>query len=247
MTIEKSLSLKQWLIKYGLQKPLEGLISLTTKAKGNNFYNLEQFSWAKHLEENYEAIRKECINIAKPENIPNIQDVLSQEAPIAREQNWKVYFLYFFWNLVKEHSQTCPQTTQTIKQIPGLVSAFFSILAPGKKIPEHYGSYKGVLRCHLGLIIPADENSCGLKVGSEIEHWSAGKLIVFDDTKAHSAWNHSQDEYRIVLFIDFLRPLPFFVHVLNKLFYRFLSTDKDIQEGFAYLKQSQLTLTPDPF
>jgi len=34
-------------------------------------------------------------------------------------------------------------------------TAFFSILAPGKHLPAHRGPYKGVMRYHLGLLIPS--------------------------------------------------------------------------------------------
>ena len=34
-------------------------------------------------------------------------------------------------------------------------TAFFSILAPGKHLPPHRGPYKGVMRYHLGLLIPS--------------------------------------------------------------------------------------------
>src|SRR3546814_9573884 len=53
-----------------------------------------------------------------------------------------------------ENRRHCPQTTRLLKQIPGASTAFFSILAPGKKMPPHRGAYNGILRCHLGLIVP---------------------------------------------------------------------------------------------
>ena len=37
--------------------------------------------------------------------------------------------------------------------------AFFSILAPGKHIPEHRGSLKGVIRYHLALKVPEPRHS----------------------------------------------------------------------------------------
>ena len=247
MAIKKQLSFKQAAIKYFIQSPLSKLISITSKVKGDIFFDLKQFPWTAELENNFEKILHESIKVMKSERLPNIQDVLSQEKPIAKEENWKVYFIYFFWNLVKEHSIACPETTEIIKKIPGLVSAFFSVLAPGKNIPEHYGPYNGVLRCHLGLIIPAQKNCAGLQVGDQVKYWSPGKVLIFDDTNPHSAWNNSTNEYRVVLFIDFLRPLPYLVQIMNKSFLRFLSTDKDLQEGLEYLKHQQLSLVRTNF
>jgi aspartyl/asparaginyl beta-hydroxylase (cupin superfamily) len=40
-------------------------------------------------------------------------------------------------------------------------TAFFSILAPGKHLPAHRGPYKGVMRYHLGLLIPEPRRSAG--------------------------------------------------------------------------------------
>ena len=36
-------------------------------------------------------------------------------------------------------------------------TAYFSILEPGTKIKPHNGVYKGVLRYHLGLIVPSGD------------------------------------------------------------------------------------------
>ncbi|MHB8233624.1 MAG: aspartyl/asparaginyl beta-hydroxylase domain-containing protein, partial [Solirubrobacteraceae bacterium] len=69
------------------------------------------------------------------------------------------------------------------------------------------GPYKGVLRYHLGLIVPEDAESCRIRVGDDIRHWQAGKSMIFDDTFNHEVWNDT-DETRVVLFVDVLRPLP---------------------------------------
>jgi len=38
--------------------------------------------------------------------------------------------------------------------IPGSTTGFFSILSPHKHIPPHRGPWAGVLRLHLGLMVP---------------------------------------------------------------------------------------------
>ena len=52
--------------------------------------------------------------------------------------------------------QRCPLTTQLVESIPGMKTAFFSIMLPGKYIPEHRGPYKGLLRYQLALKVPQE-------------------------------------------------------------------------------------------
>jgi beta-hydroxylase len=87
-----------------------------------------------------------------------------------------------------------------LERIPNLVTAGFSSLRPGTQIAPHTGYPDGVLRCHLGLIVP--DNDCGIRVGAEIRHWEVGKCLIFDDTLDHEAWNNS-DRTRIILLLDF--------------------------------------------
>ena len=83
----------------------------------------------------------------------------------------------------------------------------FSILSPHKHILPHCGPYKGVLRYHLGLIVPEDAENCRIRVGDDIRHWEPGKPLIFDDVFNHEVWNDT-DETRVVLFVDVERPLP---------------------------------------
>ena len=56
-----------------------------------------------------------------------------------------------------------------------MTTAMFSILSPRKHILDHRGPYKGVLRYHLGLIVPKDAEACRIRVGEDFRHWEAGK------------------------------------------------------------------------
>jgi aspartyl/asparaginyl beta-hydroxylase (cupin superfamily) len=58
------------------------------------------------------------------------------------------------------------------------------------------------LICHLPLIIPP---KCGFRVGNDVREWEEGKLIIFDDSIEHEAWNES-DQDRVVLIFDIWRP-----------------------------------------
>ena len=78
----------------------------------------------------------------------------------------------------------------------------FSLLKSGARIPPHHGSTNVRLICHLPLVVPA---GCGFRVGNEVRAWERGKLLVFDDTIEHEAWNESKED-RIILIFDIWRP-----------------------------------------
>jgi aspartyl/asparaginyl beta-hydroxylase (cupin superfamily) len=78
----------------------------------------------------------------------------------------------------------------------------FSLLAPGTRIPAHSGVANFRLVGHLPLIVPP---GCGFRVGPETRQWDAGKLLVFDDTIEHEAWNGG-DRDRVVLIFDVWHP-----------------------------------------
>jgi aspartyl/asparaginyl beta-hydroxylase (cupin superfamily) len=78
----------------------------------------------------------------------------------------------------------------------------FSLLAPGARIMPHTGMFNTRLVCHLPLIVPPD---CGFRVGNAVREWEEGRLMVFDDSIEHEAWNDS-DRDRVVLIFDIWRP-----------------------------------------
>src|SRR5437867_3927702 len=92
---------------------------------------------------------------------------------------------------------------QLLERVPGMTTAFFSILSPHKHIPDHRGPYKGVLRYHLALMIPEPRQACRIRVDGEYATWEEGKSLLFDDSYDHEAWNDT-DGIRVVLFMDVL-------------------------------------------
>ena len=141
------------------------------------------------------------------EALPNFQDISKDQIEITDDDRWKTFFLYGYGFEAKLGVQMCPKTAELMRQIPGMTTAMFSILSPRKHILDHRGPYKGVLRYHLGLIVPKDAEQCRIRVGDDIRHWQEGKSLMFDDTFNHEVWNDT-DETRVVLFVDVLRPLP---------------------------------------
>ena len=99
--------------------------------------------------------------------------------------------------------------------IPGLTTAFFSILSPHKHIGEHRGPWRGVLRYHLALRVPEPAAQAGISVGGQVAHWEEGRSLLFDDSYEHYAWNDT-DGVRVVLFVDVIRPLKPAADRLNR-------------------------------
>jgi beta-hydroxylase len=109
-------------------------------------------------------------------------------------------------------------------------TAFFSILSAGKHIPPHRGPYKGVIRAHLGLIVPEPRERCRIQVGDQFAHWEEGKVMVFDDCYPHQVWNDTAG-IRVVLFLDIVRPLRFPVNLLNAFILKLIAWSPFIRDA----------------
>jgi beta-hydroxylase len=118
-----------------------------------------------------------------------------------------------------------------VQNIPGLKTAMFSIFEPGKHLPAHRGPYNGLLRLHLGLIVPEPREQVAIRIGNEICHWEEGRVLIFDDAFEHEAWNKT-DKTRVVLFIDFVKPLRFPSNVLNWLILNLAVFTPFVREGY---------------
>jgi aspartyl/asparaginyl beta-hydroxylase (cupin superfamily) len=97
-------------------------------------------------------------------------------------------------------------TAAVLKCIPGADTAgsvFFSRLAPGSHIIPHCGPHNLRIRAHLGLIVPG--GNCQMRVGTETRCWTAGEVLLFDDSFEHEVWNETQFD-RYVLIVDVWHP-----------------------------------------
>ena len=145
---------------------------------------------------------------------------------------WKAFMLKS-GTFIEENCALAPKTAAVLRPLKNVYNAFFSIVEPHQYITPHWGYYKGFLRYHLGVIIPADnaDQKCWLRVNvdradnakrdkSLIEraakyHWRNGKGVMFDDTNLHDAANES-DEVRVVLWLDVARKLPRTLDLYNR-------------------------------
>ena len=102
-----------------------------------------------------------------------------------------------------------PQTCEALAGLPltrmngAPVEAFFSVLAPGARIPPHRGLSNARLTVHLPLVVPPGD--CAIRVGDQTHAWAEGQPFAFDDSWEHEAWNETPAE-RVVLIFEAWRP-----------------------------------------
>ncbi len=196
--------------------PIERFIGKRSLVGDATFFPNERFPWIGEIEANWTTIREELEKVLEDrEGLPNFQDISKDQIEITDDDDWKTFFLYGYGFKAELGVEMCPKTAALMQRIPGMTTAMFSILSPRKHILDHRGPYKGVLRYHLGLIVPRDAQACRIRVGDDFRHWEEGKSMVFDDTFNHEVWNDT-DETRVVLFVDLLRPLPSPESLINR-------------------------------
>ncbi len=189
----------------------QGLVPDTPFVENKHFPFLTEF------EDKWETMRDEVIGILKHrEAIPGFEEISPDQYRIAQAQQWKTFVLYGFGQKLPKNCEQAPVTAEILSRVPNVQTAWFSILAPGYHIPAHTGVTKGILRAHLGLIIPREREKCRIRVSDEVRAWEAGKVFVLDDTYDHEVWNDT-DEERVILLFDFDRPMKWRGRMLNKI------------------------------
>ena len=200
-------------------------------------YDNATFPWAAEIEREWHLIRAELEPIlARRADLPNFHDISTDVATISTDNRWKTFFLAGYGLSSEQNIKQCPETWRIVQKIPGLKTAMFSIFEPGKHLPAHRGPYNGVLRLHLGLIVPGPQEKIGIRVEKTINHWEEGKALIFDDAYEHEAWNHTEHT-RVVLFVDFVKPMRFPGNLVNWLLLNMAVFTPFIREGLDNHKE----------
>ena len=178
------------------------------------FFDTTQFDWVPALEAEAAAIRAELDGLLASrasEFRPYIHGDPNRAARqghwLADDPDWSALFLCE--NGVRNEAAiaACPRTWAAMQAVPfpdiaNSPTVMFSVLRAGARILPHTGMFNTRLVCHLPLIVPPH---CHFRVGNEVREWEPGKLMVFDDSIEHEAWNDS-DQDRVVLIFDIWRP-----------------------------------------
>jgi aspartyl/asparaginyl beta-hydroxylase (cupin superfamily) len=183
--------------------------------------NPNQFEWVPSFRANWKSILAEYQSYTKDHSIPYHYAINEHVASCDLEHMWQTLYLRAY-GVDTDLSQHFPLTMSLINSCPCTL-AYFSVLKPRAKLAKHVGLYKGVIRYHLGLIIPTDWKKCFINVNGYTLYWGAGADMMFDDTFEHYVENNT-DEMRVILFLDIKR--DFRNNVVNQINDEFLQIIK---------------------
>ncbi|HEU0134736.1 MAG TPA: aspartyl/asparaginyl beta-hydroxylase domain-containing protein [Allosphingosinicella sp.] len=218
-----------------LRHRIGAVIARSSKVGDSPVHAASLFPWIARLEARWPEIREEVdALLAREEGIPPLAAISPDHRRIAPPGKWRSFFLWGYGYRNAENCARCPKTAAAVAAIPGLNSAFFSILAPGAHIPRHRGVTKAILTAHLGLIVPKRREACRMQVDRQILRWDEGRTLVFDDTYHHEVWNDT-DEHRVILLIQFRRPAGFIGRVVGALFLAAVRRSRFVQDARSSL------------
>lgn len=178
---------KRWLVQRGEYEPV-----------------LEVPKGAAILRDARKSILTEYLRFIQHHHLPRYAEIDDLQAMLADSDAhtaWRTLHLRIF-NADTLVAKSFPDTLRAIAGAGFDCSTImFSTLEPGKTIPPHTGFYCGVLRYHLGLVVPS---GCFIDVAGQRLTWQPD--LYFDDSFVHSACNPSAQK-RTVLFLDVVRDL----------------------------------------
>ncbi|MCB1741296.1 MAG: aspartyl/asparaginyl beta-hydroxylase domain-containing protein [Gammaproteobacteria bacterium] len=180
------------------------------------WFDADRLPWLEAVQDCYEAIDSELESLlgdATPfaPYLPaqsSDTGTASDLGTLRGSMDWNAYHLYRDGQRFDEACTRCPTTASLIDQVPfpwirhNSPEMFFSRLRPGAHITPHFGLMNVRLTVHMGLRIPEQS---GIRVGTQTRRWQPGKVIAFDDSFDHEAWNRS-DQERIVLIFEAWNP-----------------------------------------
>jgi len=179
------------------------------------FYDTAAFDWVGAVEAEWRTIRDEIAPVlasGRDGFRPYIQAEANQprldDNPLLDSPDWSTLFLCDNGVVSEEAIARFPKTWEAVQAAPltripnSAPTVMFSLLRPGARINPHNGVHNARLICHLPLIVPSN---CGFRVGNDVREWEEGKILIFDDSIEHEAWNNS-DQDRLVLIFDVWRP-----------------------------------------
>ncbi|MFF2079209.1 aspartyl/asparaginyl beta-hydroxylase domain-containing protein [Kitasatospora sp. NPDC058162] len=175
------------------------------------------FPAVRELEAKLPQLQAEIEELMKQRELGRYEDIDPvRAAQISKD--WRLYYAYVLGVPNEAARKDTPTLLEFAEKTPGVVSAMVSVLEPGVNLDPHAGPYAGILRYHLCISTP-EKNPPRIRVDQEYYTWKAGESIVLDDTFEHEVRNEA-DEPRVVIIIDFRRPLGPLADSVNRWFLR---------------------------
>jgi aspartyl/asparaginyl beta-hydroxylase (cupin superfamily) len=166
------------------------------------------FPWIEDLLPHLPEIRAEADRIMRYQSaVPPFRDFAPGHERIApNEDDWWSFFFWGYGYPMPENQARCPVTANALAKVPGLVSALYSVVAPGAHIRRHRVVTKAVMTLHICLRAPSEAEKCQMDADGIKIVWREGEAVVIDDTFPHEVWNNL-NETRVNLLVQFRRPM----------------------------------------
>lgn len=179
------------------------------------FYDRGQYPWLADLEAQAAAIGAEAL-AAVGDDAAGLEPYVSFSEPLAAPEwahlnhspSWAAYRLWQDGAPVEAHLQRCPATAALLDRLPladlpgNAPNVYFAVLAPGVRVPPHFGvtNARGIV--YLPLAVPEGGY---LRVGAEVRPLSDGVAVAFDDSLEHELGNPGASP-QVVLVLDVWNP-----------------------------------------
>ncbi|TIU33322.1 MAG: aspartyl/asparaginyl beta-hydroxylase domain-containing protein [Mesorhizobium sp.] len=193
---------------------------------GTHFPNAAKFTAA------WQEIRDEALAV-KLNKVPRFHDIMPEQAEISANDglDWRMFVLKAYDMTIPQNLARMPTLSRLLSECPEVKSAAVSFLAPRKHIPAHRGPFRGIMRFHLGLVIPKQADgrpATIMMINHEERRIADGECMLWDDTFEHEVMNNA-DQPRIALLLDVWRPeMPLDMEILSRLIVR------GVQVGMRY-------------
>jgi beta-hydroxylase len=230
---------REWIIKTGLSllPGFDRLLMRFSIGPEQPVIPNTRFSWTKYIEAQTPVIRAEAEKLLRDRmSVPSIREVSPDHDKIALDDKWRSFFLWGYGVRIQENLAKCPETAKILENVPGLLTAFYSVMLAGAHVPKHTGPTKAILTAHLGLIIPLKRENCHMQVATENLVWEQGKVFIFDDMFDHEVWNDTSED-RIILLMHLKRPLRFPGNLLRDMFFSALRASPFVKDGLKNLEK----------
>ena len=217
-------------VRFGrkMRDPVNGWLARHSLIGDDPFVEPAQLPGLIELGRHWETIREELLPLlAEREKIPAFRDISPDHRRIATDSRWKSFFLEGYGFRAEENCSRCPKTMALLKNVPGLVVAFFSIMEAGTQVPLHRGVTKAWYNCHLGLVVP--DGKVGIEIAGQPVGWREGEWLVFDETNRHRVWNET-DSARVVLFLQVRRPMAWPGRIAARVLFHLIRHSSFVQD-----------------
>lgn len=171
------------------------------------------------LDENFELIRSEISELLLRKKLTRYEEIDKKRADEV-SKDWKLFYVKLLNEYNDLGKRLCPTIYRLTKDQTNILSIAVAVLEPGVRLAAHSGPYAGILRYHLGVEVPA-VNPPYIRVKDQYYTWQVGKSVVLDDVFDHEVYNEAS-ERRVILIVDFSRPMPRLYDALNKMYLKYM-------------------------